>query len=85
MIVGDYSIADMACYPWVVPHVRQQQNIKEFPFLYAWFERIRYGAATLEAYKIANTINTAPTVSKEAKKLLFGQDARTVKKPPADK
>lgn len=78
-IAGDYSIADMACYPWVVPHVRQQQNIKDFPYLHEWFERIRYRPATLKAYEIANTINTAPTVSEEAKKLLFGQDAKTVK------
>jgi len=78
-IAGDYSIADMACYPWVVPHVRQQQNIKEFPFLYQWFERIRYRPATLKVYALADTINTAPTVSEEAKKLLFGQDAKTVK------
>ena len=78
-IAGDYSIADMACYPWVVPHVRQQQNIKEFQFLYEWFERIRYRPATLKAYELANTVNTAPTVSEEAKKLLFGQDAKTVK------
>jgi GST-like protein len=69
----------MACYPWVVPHVRQQQHIKEFPFLHQWFERIRYRPATLKAYELADTINTAPTVSEEAKKLLFGQDAKTVK------
>lgn len=78
-IAGEYSIADMACYPWVFPHVRQQQNIKEFPFLHQWFERIRYRPATLKAYELANTINTAPTVSEESKKLLFGQDAKTVK------
>ena len=69
----------MACYPWVVPHVRQQQNLKDFPFLYEWFERIRYRPATVKAYELADSINTAPTVSEDAKKLLFGQDAKSVK------
>ena len=30
-IVDDYSIADMACYPWVVLHERQRQNLDDFP------------------------------------------------------
>jgi GST-like protein len=78
-IAGEYSIADMACYPWVFPHQRQQQDLKDFPALQAWFERIQDRPATQRAYKLAASINTAPTVSEEAKKLLFGQDASSVK------
>ena len=78
-IGGDYSIADMACYPWIVPHQRQRQDLADFPHLAAWFARIRERASTERAYARAAQVNTAPTVSEEAKKVLFGQDAKTVR------
>ena len=79
-IVGEYSIADMACYPWIVPHEKQGQKLVEFPNLKKWFERIGAKPATIRAYAKAKEINTLPTVDEKAKKILFGQDASTVKK-----
>jgi len=70
-----YSIADMASYPWVVPHERQGQRLEDFPNLKRWFEAIRARPATERAYAKAKEVNTAPTVSEEAKKVLFGQTA----------
>lgn len=78
-ICGDYSIADMAAYPWVVPHERQKQDMNQFPALKQWFERIKGRAATQKAYELAKTINIAPTVDEKAKSVLFGQDAKTVR------
>jgi len=79
-IAGEaYSIADMASYPWIVPHERQQQNLNDFPHLKSWFERIAERPATQKAYELAKGINTVATVDEEAKKVLFGQDAKTVK------
>ena len=46
-IAGDYSIADMASYPWVVPYKNQSQNIDDFPHLKRWFEAIRTRPATV--------------------------------------
>lgn len=40
-IAGEYSIADMACYPWIVPHARQGQKLEDFPNLQRWFESYR--------------------------------------------
>ena len=80
-LAGDYSIADMAGYPWVVPWKRQQQNLDDFPHLRRWFDTIRARPATVRAYEVARTINIAPTVSEESRKLLFGQSAETLKKP----
>lgn len=37
-LAGDYSIADMASYPWVVPHDRQGQRLDDFPNVKRWFE-----------------------------------------------
>ncbi|NYT60971.1 glutathione S-transferase N-terminal domain-containing protein [Alcaligenaceae bacterium] len=79
-IVGDYSIADMACYPWIVPHQRQEQDLNDFPHLQRWFASIRARPATQRAYEKANQINTTPSVNDEAsRQILFGQSAKTVK------
>ena len=78
-IAGTYSIADMACYPWIVPHERQRQKLGDFPHLAQWFARIQSRPATERAYQKAQEINTAPTVSTAAKSVLFGQDASTVR------
>ncbi len=72
---NEYSIADMAIYPWIVPHERQQQNINDFPHLKRWFESIAQRPATIKAYARAKEVNTTPTVTEEAKKILFGQRA----------
>jgi GST-like protein len=74
-IAGDYSIADMAAYPWIVPHTRQGQRLEDFPHLQRWFETMRRRPAVQRAYARASEINTAPTVSEESKKILFGQTA----------
>ncbi len=77
---ADYSIADMACYPWIVPYERQRQNLADFPHLARWFAAIRQRPATVRAYALAEQINKAPVMDEAAKKLLFGQDASTVTK-----
>jgi GSH-dependent disulfide-bond oxidoreductase len=74
-IAGAYSIADMASYPWIVPHERQGQNLADFPHLKRWFEAIRARPAVIRAYEIAKQINTRPTVSEASRSVLFGQTA----------
>ena len=78
-ICGDYSIADMASYPWIVPHKRQLQKIENFPNLLRWFEEVRSRPATVKAYDVAKRVNPNPGQMSEAeKKVLFGQDASTL-------
>jgi GST-like protein len=74
-IAGDYSIADMACYPWIVPYERQQQNLNDFPHLKRWFETIAARPAVVRAYELAGVFNTEPTVTPESRAILFGQTA----------
>lgn len=80
-VAGDfYSIADMASYPWIVSHPKQGQNLDDFPNLKRWFETIQARPATQRAYARAAEVNPQPTVqTDEAKKILFGQGAHTVK------
>ena len=54
---SDYSIADMAIYPWIVPHTYQQQDLNDFPHLKRWFESIVNRDATKRAYALAERIN----------------------------
>ncbi len=77
-VAGEYSIADMASYPWIVPHAGQGQSLDDFPHLKRWFNTIAERPATRRAYAAARTINTEPTVDEEAKRVLFGQTASNV-------
>jgi GST-like protein len=76
---GHYSIADIACYPWIVPHEAQGQKLEDFPYLQRWFEAIRARPGTVRAYALGQSISTQTTMSEEAKKILFGQTARTLR------
>ncbi len=64
-----------------MPHTRQRQNLDDFPNLKRWFEAIQQRPATQRAYALAADINTAPSVSEESRRILFGQDATIVTKP----
>ena len=79
-IAGAYSIADMAAYPWIVPHEAQGQNLGDFPHLLRWFEAIKSRPATLRAYGLGAALNSNPTVNEESRKILFGQTAQTIDK-----
>ena len=76
-LARDYSVADIACYPWIRLHERQGQNLAEFPDVARWFALLSKRPAVLRAYEIADRINTVPTVTEEAKRSLFGQTAKT--------
>ena len=76
-IAGDYSIADMACYPWIVPHERHKQNLGDFPNLKRWFETIKARPATVRAYAHAPASYAKPITDAE-RKVLFGQTAAVV-------
>jgi GST-like protein len=79
-IAGDYSIADMASYPWIVPWKRQEQDLDAFPNLRRWFDAIRARPAVERAYEKGKAISSQPVVDDEAKKYLFGQSASTVQR-----
>ena len=77
-IAGDYSIADMACYPWIVPYERQQQQLEDFPHLQQWFYAIQSRPAVVRAYLKGQPFASRPTVNEESRQILFGQTAKTL-------
>ena len=79
-VAGEYSIADMAAYPWVVPYERQKQNLDDFPNLKRWFEAIRARPAVVRAYEQGKAISAKPVVDEESRKILFGHSAKTVRR-----
>jgi len=81
-VVGaEYTIADIAIYPWIVPWQRQQQNLDEFPHVRRWFDAVRERPATQRAYAKAEGIGTTQANSEESRKVLFGQTAANLKHP----
>ena len=77
----DYSIADMASYPWTVGHERQQQNLDDFPNLARWFHEIRERPATIRAYAMGERYRQPDeaVVTAESAKILFGQTAEVLR------
>ncbi|BDI18193.1 thiol:disulfide oxidoreductase [Nostoc cf. commune SO-36] len=77
-VAGDYSIADIAAYPWIVPHERQSQNLEDFPHVKRWFEAIKARPATIRAYEKAEALKTQAIDPDKSRNLLFNQSAKTI-------
>jgi GST-like protein len=80
-LAGDYSIADVACWPWVVPHERQGQSLDDFPNVKAWFERMKARPAVQRGFEVGREIRDQAArqggMDEEAKRVLFGQTAQS--------
>jgi GST-like protein len=72
-IAGEYSIADIACYPWIVPHEGHGQSLDDIPNVKRWFETIAARPAVQRTYAEASTSYKPDTrLSEEERRVLFG-------------
>jgi GSH-dependent disulfide-bond oxidoreductase len=76
-LAGEYSIADMACWPWVARHERQGQDLNDFPSLKRWYDDLQARPGLQKGHAVgAEHIPAANLKSDEARKVLFGQSAK---------
>ncbi|QIR40709.1 thiol:disulfide oxidoreductase [Tolypothrix sp. PCC 7910] len=78
-VAGDYSIADIAAYPWIVPYKSQNQKLEDFPNVQRWFEAIKARPATIRAYEKAEAFKNQALDIEKSRELLFNQSAQTIK------
>jgi GSH-dependent disulfide-bond oxidoreductase len=83
-IVGEYSIADMACWPWVIPYKRYGQDLAEFPKVKRWHETMKARPAASRGVDLGSELRRAGPPSDEERKVLFGQTARSIAAAKAD-
>lgn len=74
----DYTIADMACYPWVNPYDKAPLDLEPFADVRRWHAAIAERPATQRAYARESEVNPSAgqPMGDEEKKVLFGQRAR---------
>ena len=79
-IAGAYSIADMACYPWCVSAGRYGSTYEAYPALKGWMARMAARPAVAKAFEIGKPYESQRATGEEAKRILYGQTADTVKR-----
>jgi GST-like protein len=71
----EYSIADIACFPWVMTHKAQQMTLDDFPNVKRWFAQVRARPAVQRGLAVEKALKTA-RIDEEARKHLFGASPR---------
>ncbi len=80
-LAGEYSIADMASWPWVLPAERMGQDLNDFPHLKRWFEAVGARPAVQKRTEIDEKLKLQTgAMDEEAKKHLFGQTAASIRR-----
>ena len=76
-VAGTFSIADIACYPWIVPHRGHGQELDAFANLRRWFDSMAARPATQRVYAGVEDVYASGrrALSAEARRVLFGQAA----------
>ena len=75
-VCGEYTIADIACWPWIVPYERQGQKLEEFPNLQRWFAAVKSRPAVARGMAVGAEHRQAGPMDEKAKQILFGQRGR---------
>ena len=72
-LAGDYSIADMATYPWLRYHENQGQKLEDYPHLKRWYDALSARPAVQRGLAVLEEESRSPQqMDQQAKNLLFG-------------
>lgn len=78
-LAGEYSIADIACFPWVIPFKIQGQSLDDFPNLKRWFDAVAARPAVVRGRAVGRELPRQNPMDDEARKVLFGQTAAVLR------
>ena len=85
-LAGDYSIADMASFPWVTAYKRYEVDLDSFTNVRRWFDAIKMRPAVRRGMEVGKEHrNFGKGISKESLKTMFSQDAKSIAKMAEDK
>ena len=85
-LAGDYSIADMASFPWVTAYKRYEVDLDSFTNVRRWFDAIKMRPAVRRGMEVGKEQrNFGKGISKESLKTMFSQDAKSIAKMAEDK
>ena len=77
-LAGDYSIADIASFPWVVPYRRFGIDLDKFENLRRWFDTLKTRPAVQRGVDLGKEWQRDETRNEKARAMIFGQDSETV-------
>ncbi len=77
-LAGDYSIADMAAFPWIKPYRRLGNDLDRFPALRRWFDTMKSRPAVRRGTELGKDWQRTEHSNEKAYSIMFGQNAATV-------
>jgi GST-like protein len=75
---GDYSIADIASFPWVLPYKRLGNDLDKFENLRRWFDALKQRPAVRKGIDLGKDWKRSEKQSDAARSIMFKQNAETV-------
>jgi len=82
-LAGDYSIADIASFPWVLPYRRLGNDLDNFPNLRRWFDILKERPAVQRGVNLGKGWRRNEATNEKARAMMFDQNAETVRKAAA--
>jgi GST-like protein len=77
-LAGDYSIADIASFPWVIPYHRLGNNLDKFPNLRRWFDTLKARPSVQRGVDVGKGWRRDEARNEKARRLMFNQNSETV-------
>lgn len=73
-VVGEYSIADMAIYPWIACYHLQNIQLENYPHIHRWFKTMSERAAVAKAIEINQAYSKRDSFDESAREQMFKAD-----------